>query len=131
MTYYADLSPYTFFAPEDGVVNVGWLDPSHEFAEGTLDAEIVERLRQLARYSRAKQTRGFHRCGFCPGTAEHPSVLADGKLILLGSAEIRVTAADVTYAAPDLVLHYIERHRYSPPAAFIEAVSLGPLPGEV
>ena len=29
---------------------------------------------------------------------------------------------DVVYAAPQLVAHYVEVHRYLPPAAFLEAV---------
>jgi hypothetical protein len=39
------------------------------------------------------------------------------------SAEIRVVSTSgVTYAAPALILHYVEAHKYLPPAAFVAAV---------
>jgi hypothetical protein len=39
------------------------------------------------------------------------------------SAEIRVASTSgVTYAAPVLILHYVEAHKYLPPAAFVATV---------
>ena len=47
----------------------------------------------------------------------------------LGSAEIRVFSNEgVTYAAPNLIYHYIVDHHYLPPEEFIRAVLEGPLP---
>jgi len=46
-----------------------------------------------------------------------------GRSVVLGSAEIRVAANDrAVLCAPDLVLHYVRDHHYSPPAAFVDAV---------
>ena len=46
---------------------------------------------------------------------------------LLGSAELRLVGRDgAVYAAPDLVLHYVEHHNYLPPHEFVEAVMLSP-----
>jgi len=36
--------------------------------------------------------------------------------------EIRVDGHGVNYAAPTLIVHYIENHKYRPPDEFIEAV---------
>src|SRR5262249_18800720 len=41
---------------------------------------------------------------------------------LLGTAEIRVRDTDVTFAAPNLILHYVVDHAYLPPEAFVRAV---------
>ena len=30
--------------------------------------------------------------------------------------------------APELVVHYVERHRYCPPAGFVDAILRSPLP---
>ncbi len=43
-----------------------------------------------------------------------------------GNGEIWLTIHDGTnYAAPTLILHYIDEHAYLPPVAFIEAVREG------
>jgi hypothetical protein len=39
----------------------------------------------------------------------------------MGNGEIWVRdAASIWYAAPRLIIHYVEKHRYCPPRAFIE-----------
>jgi len=40
----------------------------------------------------------------------------------LGNGEIRVAGDGVTFAAPVLIVHYIEEHGYLPPPEFLEAV---------
>ena len=37
-------------------------------------------------------------------------------------------ARDLLFVAPEMVVHYIEEHGYSPPAEFVEAVLRAPLP---
>jgi hypothetical protein len=44
--------------------------------------------------------------------------------ISLGNGEIRVPSENgIVYAAPTLICHYIDRHRYCPPNEFLMAVS--------
>ncbi len=38
------------------------------------------------------------------------------------NGEIRVTDEGVTFAAPVLIVHYIEEHGYLPPAQFLDAI---------
>jgi hypothetical protein len=38
------------------------------------------------------------------------------------NGEIRVSRAGVTFAAPVLIVHYIEEHGYLPPVQFLTAV---------
>jgi hypothetical protein len=68
------------------------------------------------------QTRGFHRCDIC-GEQDSVVVLDSGERLMLGSAEIWIPGNGLIYAAPTLIYHYIERHAYLPPAAFIESLS--------
>jgi hypothetical protein len=43
-----------------------------------------------------------------------------------GNGEVWITAAvGATYAAPVLIVHYIDAHAYLPPASFVEAVRTG------
>ncbi|MEW2400920.1 hypothetical protein [Streptomyces sp. NPDC046862] len=129
MTYYADLTPYTYdsdhWDPEASgrlwqgvpVLNVGWLSGDKGYANGSAPPGLVEALKSMTRTHRAQQTRGFHLCPWCPllpgaGYADGPR----------GSAEIRVMGRGVAYAAPELIAHYVEGHGYLPPADFVAAV---------
>ena len=113
MTFFDDLTPYTYLAPEEErpeTVNIGWLDCWHPFPTGETSAEFRGKLQQLCQ-RRAKQTRGLYSCDFCKGR-EKPH----------GSAEIRVKGERRVYAAPELVYHYVVAHAYKPPEEFIAAV---------
>ncbi len=52
----------------------------------------------------------------------------DGRLFVLGSAEIRVLGKELVFAAPNLVHHYVAVHHYRPPDVFVEAALSGPRP---
>jgi hypothetical protein len=120
--YWDDFAAYE----EDGrllqnVRRVGWLAEAHPFRKGGVSQEFVEALRKLAVHGRVNQMRGFHYCELCD--QEDVLVTDQGVKALLGSAEIWVPAdGDTTYAAPDLVLHYVQAHGYEPPAEFVAAV---------
>jgi hypothetical protein len=58
---------------------------------------------------------GYHTCEFC------------GKA--WGSGTFRVPAGDRVFFVPEMIAHYVEAHRYVPPAEFTEAVLTCPLPG--
>jgi hypothetical protein len=125
VTYFPDLTAYSFLpaAATPPALNVGWLDPPHPFDNGATEPTFHERLFVLCQRP-LHRTRGFHRCGFCveaiAGTAHRET--RNGTTVVLGSAEIRVAADGITYAAPDLIYHYVIRHRYRPPVGFIRAV---------
>jgi hypothetical protein len=51
---------------------------------------------------------GFHTCEFC-GQAH-------------GVGNFGVPSGDLLFVAPEMAVHYIEKHGYSPPAEFVEAV---------
>lgn len=128
VTYYADLTPYTYGSdngdPEASglwrgvpVLNVGWLGRGKRYSQGAPPPSLTATLKRMTRTCRAQQTRGFHLCPWCasrlfPRRADGPQ----------GSAEMRVMGSGVAYAAPELVAHYVEAHGYLPPADFIEAV---------
>lgn len=77
--------------------------------------------------------RGYHYCQFCwaeagpPVYAEHnPHLTVSHDDVAHGNGELWFTAPDGThYAAPTLVVHYIDEHSYLPPPAFISAVREG------
>jgi hypothetical protein len=127
--YFADLTPYTYFPSEPGsppALNVGWLERGHRYPRGAVTEEFLDRLFAACR-SPVAATRGFHVCDLCPPPSERvpwpTTVRRAGVELSVGSAEIRVRGGDGrVYAAPNLVYHYVEAHRYLPPEEFVAAV---------
>jgi hypothetical protein len=125
MTAYPDLSPYQYTPGTDGnVVNVGWLGRESKFVAGSLDKRFRFELRKRAE-NPINVMRGWHDCELCD--AESP--IRIGPLagvhghISLGTGELWVTGdKGVIYAAPTLIVHYVEDHGYVPPAAFVSAL---------
>ena len=119
-----DLAPYRYDLPEalESVLAVGWLSKERPIPIGQCPEEISKKLEHLILRERVNQMRGTHHCEFC-GENEIRLQVA-GRSLLLGSAEVWVpdNSAKVVFAAPNLILHYILNHKYSPPESFIEAV---------
>jgi hypothetical protein len=118
MAFFPDLAPYEYgrrFHP--GVFHVGWLDNQHPFPRGSVDPRLIARLRALAA-NPVELYRGFHVCGLCA----EPSLSKGALTANRGNGEIRVSRGGITFAAPVLIVHYIEQHSYLPPAQFLSAV---------
>lgn len=123
MTYYPDLSEYVYTVDDQRMLNVGWLSASHAFPTGAVEASTMQAILLLCE-SQYNIMRGVHDCEFCD--QESPlRVPADVErgYVSLGMGELRVKGVDgLTYAAPSLIYHYIEAHRYLPPSEFLAAV---------
>ena len=122
MTYFTDLTPYSYLSESpDAVVNVGWLDPEHPYERGAVAEQVLSEIFELCSRP-VNRTRGYHLCPFCEVKQMGLPVTLGGKRLTLGSAEIRVSTPERTYAAPDLIFHYIRDHGYKPPDEFVRAV---------
>lgn len=136
MAWYSDLSPYTYMqdifqqyglkhiSEGQTVLNVGWLDSEHEFSTGDPPPGLVDALAELCLKHTQALTRGWHGCQFCTAEdLEYPTTIdIAGEKHSVGHGEIRVTSeSGPILAAPDLVAHYVDHHRYLPPPEFIEA----------
>lgn len=110
-------------ALDAGLVAVGWLHPHHAFPEADPDPAFLGKIREYAGRSGASGAAlslgaaggGFHTREFCGRAA--------------GTANFGVPAGDRLYLAPEMIAHYVEAHRYAPPAEFVAAVLASPLPG--
>jgi len=99
------------------------LDAHKDFPTGSVASELVEHLYFLAIHEPRGQTLGFHNCPFegCEDVETmsiHTS--PQGQKIALGSAEVWVmSTVGGGWIAPNLTAHYVDAHRYLPPADFL------------
>jgi hypothetical protein len=98
----------TFGVPE---LNVGWLDPRHEYQRGQSEDEFKLILEGMCNETKYHLWRAQLYCSLCERVLSGPL-----------AAEIRVRGVDVVYAAPNVVSHHVAVHTYSPPREFVEAV---------
>jgi hypothetical protein len=116
MSHIADLQSL-----ETGELAVGWLHPDHPFSEADPTPAFLAKLKEYASRSGASAVAlgpgaagGYHTCEFC-GRAR-------------GTANFAVPAGVKIYLSPEMIAHYVEFHRYAPPAEFVAAVMSSPLP---
>lgn len=123
MTYYPDLSEYSYYEHDQPMVNVGWLGRGHDFVKGDVDRQTLATILTLADLQQ-NVMRGVHDCEFCDIESPQriPAPVEKG-YVSLGMGEIRVESVKgVVYSAPSLIYHYIRDHRYLPPEEFLEGV---------
>lgn len=131
VTHIPDLAPYDYYPGAPEALAVGWLDASETFSTGECPPDVRDHVEDLSREP-VRLTRGRHYCQFCEATVPPPKRLrADMPVyeapdVASGNGEIWVTDHGGTnFAAPVLVLHYIDEHDYLPPTPFIDAVRSG------
>jgi hypothetical protein len=128
MTWYPDLGNASMASAGHHIRAVGWLSREHAFAQGGVNSDFQERLWQFANQWQASTTAlrwgffmGSHSCELCDlGPPPWRRFNASGNF--------GVPAGGLLFAAPQMIAHYVEVHRYRPPDEFIAAVLASPLP---
>lgn len=136
--YFPDLTPYSYRMPtllpaladafeEEPwlglpIVNIGWLEPSHQFSTGAIVPGFLDALDLWMERYKTRQTRGFHTCGFCVVSGRSVAFRDE---FVNASTEFRVRGVDRVYASPYLLRHYVLVHDYLPPGEFCNAVLRG------
>ncbi len=122
--YLEDLSPYAYLGRESNphVLAVGWLDEEHPFPKGAVPGNILVTILACC-FKPVNQTRGFHQSPFLKFSPIGYPIDFNGKKMMLGSAEIRVPGLNgKSYAAPNLIYHYIKDCGYLPPKELLDAL---------
>jgi hypothetical protein len=141
MTYFSDYSPYAYGRESHPcVVHVGWLDNAHPYPQGTVDARLIGKMKLLAS-NPVELYRGKHICELCAEPPDLVKTRLPDRVVLdpncswarwisqrSSNGEIRVSAEGIVFAAPVLIVHYIEAHGYLPPAQFLKAIDDAQLP---
>jgi len=139
MAYFPDLSPYAYgHGSHPGVVHVGWLGHGHPYATGIVDLHLIEKMKRLATKP-VELYRGKHFCELCIEPPNLVKTYLPNGIVLdpqcswmhwyeqhSSNGEIRVSRGGATFAAPVLVVHYIEAHHYLPPEVFLKAIEEAP-----
>jgi hypothetical protein len=116
MAWYADLTECDYFRTWHSSLlrAVGWLEQGKEFTRGTVDPHVLSKLTNLHEDAwEFCHFCGYHRCDLCPNqrSGHKDSV---NNMFIPGDGFL--------YVCPELILHYINDHQYSPPIEFCEAV---------
>jgi hypothetical protein len=121
MSYYPDMGMKTMIDEGEHIRAVGWLHQSIPYVQGDVTATFLERLRDFVRLCEPSRDAlgwgiimGPHCCEFCDNC--------------MRGANFGVPDGPILFVTPSMVDHYIEVHRYLPPADFISAVLRSPLP---
>jgi hypothetical protein len=122
MSWYSDLSTATMVIDGPHVRAVGWLSAGQPFPTGSSLPDFLARLKRFCECWEAgidslhwELFLGPHTCELCDS--------------FMAAGNIGVPAGELLYVAPEMVAHYVEVHRYAPPAEFVAAVMSAPLPG--
>jgi hypothetical protein len=133
--YFPDLSYYPKVCcdEERGIklIAIGWLDKGHTFQTGEISKEAIQKL-EIFCSKPMILTLGKRDCPFCNTKGPIRMILGTGnELIIHGTDEVRIPSKDgkKVYGVPNLIIHFIKTHNYSPPQEFIDAVIAAPLPG--
>ncbi|WP_020407096.1 hypothetical protein [Hahella ganghwensis] len=125
---YKDLTQYTDgFEPSlERVFNIGWLDSNSDFPVGNVKPEHLHKLKELALGKHPfsacfRISRGFASCGLCGGIT---TTIFHEKKEIIGTFLLLVPSLDdgQYFAAPSTIIHFIEKHQYMPPQAFIDSL---------
>jgi len=97
---------------------VGWLERGQPYPRGTVDHQVVTKLTELLKDAwQPVIFMGGHDCDLC---------LNDGKY---GYRNLFIPGDESLFVSPELILHYITGHDYSPLGEFCKAVLACPLMG--
>ena len=98
------------------------MDENHDFPKGKVSEQLLNKILALC-FKPVNPTRGIHQSPFLHRNPAGYQVEYDGKRIGLGSAEILVQGKNgKSYAAPNLIYHYIKDCGYLPPKEFLDAL---------
>jgi len=126
MSYFEDLTEYTYCPTKQRMLNVGWLASDHSFPRGPVSEKFAMRLSLLMK-TPVNIMRGLHYSDLCTPPQDiieqNPSYIYVWEMNRRGFAEVRVKDSNGTcFSAPELIWHYIMEHQYQPPQEFIDAV---------
>lgn len=118
--YYPDLGTECQVDRGEHVRAIGWLSKDQPFPTGAVPSVFISTLRDHIRTAwQPVRSAGVHFCEFCPQPRP-------GKGRAGGTGNVWIPSEGAVYVAPELVVHYIEAHKYRPPDEFIAAVMACP-----
>jgi hypothetical protein len=122
MSWFPDLGTSTQVDGGEHVRAVGWLSAQQPFPVGAVPTGLLDRLWEFAAKSNDSIdalgwgiAMGWHDCELCKGCS--------------GTRNFGVPYGELLFVAPEMLPHYVEVHRYLPPAEFMSALMEAPLPG--
>jgi hypothetical protein len=114
MAWQEDSKPCGYFGPELApfLRAVGWLERGCPFPTGEVDRRVYDKLTEFGVSPwQPMAVAGVHPCGICIYRGE-----------AVGRNSLFIPGDGIIYVTPELITHYMNAHRYAPPAEFCRAV---------
>jgi len=103
--------------PEDyKFVAIGYLSIDEEFEKGDVSTSFLTVLRILYNEGHTLGSLGHHECEFCIDEGIFPRGQSSSEKILIDEEN------KIKYLFPEMIFHYIEKHKFKPSNEFIEFV---------
>jgi len=116
------VSPEAWNVP---LLAVGWLEDGFDFSTGEVDGQLISRVKQIQDETRDRFSmyvyRGLHGCSLCRSGKASQGI--DGSY-----TNLFIPGNECIYMVSGGIVHYLDKHSYSPPEEFISALLSCPLP---
>jgi hypothetical protein len=104
------------YGGSDRIVAIGWLERGHDYPVGEVPSDVYSKLAALLVDPwQIAVAAGPHPCDLCMYSPEKR-----------GTNNVFVPGNGRVYVAPELILHYMNAHRYRPPDEFCRSVMACP-----
>ena len=98
------------------MVAVGYLSIDEEFEKGEVSNNFLNKLKILWNEGGTTGSLGFHECEFCIDELIFPRGQSSSEKVLIDKEN------NIKYHLPEMIFHYIEKHKFKPSNKFIEFV---------
>jgi hypothetical protein len=138
VTYHPDLAPTNPKNPHDTQRYVGYLHHSADVPTAPADPALLAKLAELTSNQpwAAYLSLGMHLCTLCMEARGIPFSSSGDPVgeaarercqgIIAGSQDVYIPGEGRVYVVPELIVHYVYEHGYTPPQEFCDAVMACP-----
>ena len=114
MPWFEDFAPCSYFGPDlaPALRTIGWLERGRSFRTGLASPDVYDKLVELCKEPwQPCAFLGLHGCDLCH---YRPGAYGVNNLFIPGTGYL--------FVCPELIVHYMNAHAYSPPSEFCDAV---------
>jgi len=99
------------------MVAVGYLDITEKYEKGVVSGYFISKLNQIWKSGMTLGSLGHHDCEFCIDEGNY-----EGRATSSSEKVLKDNINKIEYKFPEMIFHYIEKHKFKPSDEFIRFV---------